>query len=125
MVELCFKPARQPSQGRRQPRQKQIRKLQERLLDYAAGKFENDPFRHRPRRRNTGRRRYAAGDAGALRNQQEETPAARGRAQELKTFLETIPDALPAAFLGELRLSGKIGWNELCDACNRFYHTTA
>jgi CRISPR-associated protein Csm5 len=40
---------------------------------------------------------------------------------ELKVFLETVPDALSAVFLGELRLEGKIEWNALCNACNGFY----
>ena len=100
------------------------RTLQERLLGYAAGKFENDPFRHlgladaHPEDDVTPpptRVLYAISKKKRLPREGERSP------QELKTFLETIPDALPAAFLGELRLSGKIGWNELCDACNRFY----
>lgn len=100
------------------------RRLQERLLGYAAGKFENDPFRHlgladaHPEDDTTPpptRVLYAISKKKRLPRDGERSP------QELKTFLETIPDALPAAFLGELRLSGKIGWNELCDSCNRFY----
>ena len=100
------------------------RKLQERLLGYAAGKFENDPFRHlgladaHPENDVTPpptRVLYAVSKKKRLPREGERGP------KDLNGFLETIPDALPAAFLGELRLSGKIGWNELCDACNRFY----
>ncbi len=100
------------------------RRLQERLLGYAAGKFENDPFRH-------------IGLADAHPEEDGTTPPTRvlyaiskkkrrpregeSGSPELKVFLETVPDALPAAFLGELRLSGTIEWNALCDACNGFY----
>ncbi|MBK7562908.1 MAG: type III-A CRISPR-associated RAMP protein Csm5 [Propionivibrio sp.] len=100
------------------------RRLQERLLGYAAGKFENDPFRHlgladaHPEDDVTPpptRVLYAIGKKKRSPREGERSP------QELKTFLETVPDALPAAFLSELRLSGKIGWKELCDACNNFY----
>lgn len=40
-------------------------------------------------------------------------------------FLETIPEALPAAFHGEVRLlpDAKIAWPALCDACNDFYRS--
>ena len=100
------------------------RTLQERLLGYNAGKFENDPFRHvgladaHPEKGSVPpptRVLYAISKKKRLPRDGEKSP------QELKTFLETIPDALPAAFYGELRLSGNIGWNELCDACNSFY----
>lgn len=100
------------------------RKLQERLLGYAAGKFENDPFRHlgladaHPEDDVTPpptRVLYAISKKKRQPREGERGP------KDLNGFLETIPDALPAAFLGELRLSGKIGWNELCDACNGFY----
>ena len=100
------------------------RRLQERLLGYTVGKFENDPFRHlgladaHPDDDATPpptRVLYAISKKKRLPRDGERSP------QELKGFLETIPDALPAAFLGELRLTGKIGWNELCDACNHFY----
>ncbi len=100
------------------------RRLQERLLGYAAGKFENEPFRHlgladaHPEDDVTPpptRVLYAISKKKRLPRDGESLP--RG----IPIFLETVPDALPAAFHGELRLSGKIGWNELCDACNRFY----
>lgn len=102
------------------------RRLQERLLGYTAGKFENDPFRHlcladaHPEDDTTPpptRVLYAISKKKLLPRDGERSP------QELKGFLETIPDALPAAFLGELRLNerGEIDWNDLCDACNHFY----
>lgn len=97
------------------------RTLQERLLGYTAGKFEQDPFRHvcladaHPEEDTTApptRVLYAI--SKKKRFSERGTP-------ELKVFLETVPDALPAAFLGELRLTGNINWAALCDACNRFY----
>jgi len=98
--------------------------LQQRLLGYTAGKFENDPFRHihladaHPEEDATPpptRVLYAISKKKRLPRDGERTP------QELKVFLETIPDAIPTAFYGELRFTGKIEWNALCDACNGFY----
>lgn len=100
------------------------RRLQERLLGYATGKFEDDPFRH-----------IALADAHpeedgtppptrvlyAISKKKKQPREGESGSPELKVFLETLPDALPAAFLGELRLEGKIEWNALCDACNGFY----
>ena len=100
------------------------RRLQERLLGYATGKFEDDPFRH-----------IALADAHpeedgtppptrvlyAISKKKKQPREGESGSPELKVFLETLPDALPAAFLGELRLGGKIEWNALCDACNGFY----
>lgn len=104
------------------PRDKNKHKtLQERLLGYTAGKFENDPFRL-----------VAVSDA----HPDAETDAPPTRvvyaiskkkrfsdriAPELKVFLETLPEALPATFLGEIRLGGDLNWLQLCEACNRFY----
>ncbi len=99
------------------------RTLQERLLGYRFGQFQDDPFRH-----------IALADAHPDDDadppptrvlyaiSKKKRPSERG-ASELNVFLETLPDALPAAFHGELRLgpAGKITWNMLCDACNRFY----
>jgi CRISPR-associated protein Csm5 len=101
------------------------RSLEERLLGYSAGKFENDPFRHlaladaHPEEAGTPpptRVLYAI-------SKKKRPPRADERGSpELKVFLETIPDALPAAFLGEIRLDNeKMRWNSLCDACNAFY----
>lgn len=99
------------------------RRLQERLLGYQAGKFEDDPFRH-----------VALADAhpedGATLPptrilyaiSKKKRPSERSP-QELRVYLETLPEALPASFLGQLRLDprGPIDWNCLCDACNDFY----
>lgn len=99
------------------------RRLQERLLGYAAGKFENDPFRHiglsdaHPEEDVTPPTRVLYAISKKKRAPRE---GERG-ASELKVFLETVPDALPAVFLGEMRLNGKIDWDALCDACNAFY----
>lgn len=95
--------------------------LQQRLLGYQAGKFENDPFRsvaladaHVPDDRMAPPTRiiYAVS--------KKKKPSERG-SPELKVFLETVRETLPEAFAGELRLSGKINWEKLCDACNAFY----
>ena len=101
-------------------------RLEQRLLKYAPGKFEDDPFR-----------RLALADAHP---EQECTPPPtrivyaiakkkrpprpdERRSPELKVFLETIPEALPASFLGEMRFApgATILWDALCDACNDFY----
>lgn len=96
-------------------------KLQQRLLNYQPGKFENDPFRH-----------VLLADAHATADQtspptriiyavsKKKRPSERG-SPELKVFLEALRETLPDAFIGELRLTGKISWNDLCDACNKFY----
>jgi len=104
------------------------RRLQERLLDYADGKFENDPFRHigladaHPEEDSTPPTRVLY----AISKKKRQPREGENGSPELKVFLETVPDALPAAFLSELRLdeqklTGKIGWKALCDACNNFY----
>ena len=103
---------------------KSASRLQERLLGYEACKFEKDPFRHvlladaHPEEESTPpptRVLYAIS--------KKKRPPREGErgSPKLKVFLETLPDALYGAFLGELRLSGKIGWCALCDACNKFY----
>lgn len=106
------------------PREEEKRdagKLQQRLLGYAPGKFENDPFRHllvadvhaNPERSAPPTRiAYAVSKKKRL--------SERG-SPELKVFLETVRETLAEAFTGELRFTGKIDWNSLCDACNDFY----
>lgn len=100
--------------------------LEQRLLKYAAGKFENDPFR-----------RLSLADAHpeddgmppptrvlyAISKKKRPPRVDERAAGELKVFLETIPEALPAAFLGEMRFApgATILWDALCDACNGFY----
>lgn len=101
-------------------------RLQERLLGYSTRKLEDDPFRHlaladaHPDGDDTPpptRVLYAISKKKRLPRDGERS------APEIKVFLETIPDALPAAFLGEMRLGigSKFSWNDLCDACNQFY----
>ncbi|MCB1934069.1 MAG: type III-A CRISPR-associated RAMP protein Csm5 [Candidatus Accumulibacter sp.] len=100
--------------------------LEQRLLKYAAGKFENDPFR-----------KLALADAHpedestppptrvlyAISKKKRPPRADERSSPELKVFLETIPEALPTAFLGEMRFApgATILWDALCDACNGFY----
>ncbi len=101
------------------------RSLEERLLGYSAGRFENDPFRH-----------LALADAHpedgdlppptrviyAISKKKRLPREGERGSPELKVFLETIPDAISAGFLGEMRLDNdKMRWNSLCDACNAFY----
>lgn len=97
-------------------------RLQQRLLGYQAGKFENDPFRS-----------VALADAHVSDDRmapptriiyavsKKKKPSERGSSPELKVFLETVRETMADAFAGELRLTGKIGWQSLCDACNAFY----
>lgn len=110
--------------GDKTDRKSAPRRLQERLLGYAAGKFEDDPFRH------IGLADAHPEDDGAppptrvlyaISKKKRQPRDGESGSPELKVFLETVPDALPSAFLGELRLGGKIDWNALCDACNAFY----
>ena len=100
---------------------KTSRIVQERLMKYAANEFQNDPFRH-----------VAIADAKPddaatppptlvlyvvskkKRVSERDSPGVPG-------FLETIPEAMPARFLGDLRLGEAISWAALCDACNQFY----
>ena len=100
------------------------RALQERLLGYAAGKFQDDPFSkigvvdaHPDEDRTAPPTRVLYAISKKKRPPREGERAS----PDLRVFLETIPDALPTAFLGELRLGGKIDWASLCDACNAFY----
>jgi len=107
-------------------RRRASQSLEQRLLKYAAGRFQDDPFRH-----------LALADA----HPEEESPPPPTRvlyavskkkrppcaddrlSPEQKVFLETVPEAVPAAFLGEIRFApgATILWDALCDACNTFY----
>ena len=99
------------------------RQLQESLLGYSARELHKDPLRgvriadalpdtdDAP----PTRALYAVSKKKRLPRDGERPP------QELKTFLETVPECLPAVFHGELRLAGEIRWNALCAACNGFY----
>jgi CRISPR-associated protein Csm5 len=102
------------------------RSMEQRLLGYERNKFENDPFRllaladAHPEEGSTPpptRVLYAISKKKRLPREGE-----RG-SPELQVFLETIPDALPAAFHSELRCGpgATILWDAVCDACNGFY----
>ncbi len=102
------------------------RALQERLLGYTSRTLEADPFRRvrladsHPEADEAPPTRvlYAVSKKKRLPRDGERPP------QELKTYLETVPECMPAAFIGQLRLapeSGTIRWKELCAACNDFY----
>lgn len=98
------------------------RGLQQRLLGYTNGKFENDPMRH-----------LLVADA---HHPDDGEPAAshvlyavskkkrlseRG-SPELKVFLEAVHGLLNDTFVGEIRFTGdNITWANLCKACNQFY----
>ncbi|SDH35886.1 type III-A CRISPR-associated RAMP protein Csm5 [Nitrosomonas sp. Nm132] len=95
--------------------------LQQRLLGYTAGKFENDSLRH-----------LHLADAHhddepmpthiLYAVSKKKRPGERN-ASELKVFLETIPGLLSDAFTGEIRIKDEnsLTWQQLCDACNAFY----
>ena len=99
------------------------RQLQENLLGYSARELHKDPLRgvriadalpdtdEAPPTRVL----YAVSKKKRLPRDGERPP------QELKTFLETVPECLPGVFQGELRLAGDIRWRALCTACNDFY----
>lgn len=97
------------------------RQLQEKLLGYTANALENDPFR-------------LVRVSDAMTDEDESPPPTlvmyaiskkkrisdRG-SPELRVFLETVPDAIPGRFSGDLRLDKQIDWPSLCQACNDFY----
>jgi CRISPR-associated protein Csm5 len=97
------------------------RTLQERLLGYTAGKFEQDPFRHIALSDAHPEAEKIAPPTRVLYAISKKKRISERGTPELKVYLETVPDALPAAFQGELRLTGNINWAALCDACNQFY----
>lgn len=96
-------------------------RLQRRLLGYRMDDLENDPFRclavadaHVPADRRVPPTRIVYPVS------KKKKPGERG-SPELKVFLETVHETMAEAFAGELRLTGRIGWEALCDACNAFY----
>lgn len=97
-------------------------KLQQRLLDYAPGKFENDPFRHlHVADAHADPERSAPPTRIAYAVSKKKRESERG-SPELKVYLETVRETLADVFVGELRFTGgKIDWAGLCDACNAFY----
>ncbi|MBN8454025.1 type III-A CRISPR-associated RAMP protein Csm5 [Accumulibacter sp.] len=102
------------------------RSVEQRLLGYNRNQFEKDPFRL-----------LALADAHpeegctppptrvlyCISKKKRQPREGERPSPELQVFLETIPDALPAAFCSEVRFGPRaaILWNELCDACNGFY----
>ena len=101
--------------------------IEQRLLGYRAGEFQNDPFRllaladANPEDADNpppGRVLYAISKRKRLPRPGDKDPNS-----ELKIFLETIPEALPTAFVGEMRFGpgARISWRALCDACNAYY----
>jgi len=107
------------------PREEEKRnpaKLQQRLLGYAPGKFENDPFRHlQVADAHADPDRDAPPTRIAYAVSKKKRESERG-SSELKVYLETVRETLADAFLGELRFTDdKIDWASLCDACNSFY----
>ena len=108
----------------RRDRKGAARHLQERLLGYRPGKFEDDPFRL------LGLSDAHSADGVlqptrvfyAISKKKRQPREGERGSPELKVFLETVPEGLAEAFHGELRLSGtKFSWSDLCDACNAFY----
>lgn len=99
------------------------RAMQQRLLGYANGKFENDPLRHLHVVDAHHDEETESAPAHILYAvSKKKRPSERG-SPELKIFLETIPSLLNTAFSGEIRLTGdKITWQRLCAACNAFYY---
>lgn len=96
-------------------------KLQQRLLGYAPGKFENDPFRHlHVADAHADPERTAPPTRIAYAVSKKKRISERG-SPELKVYLETVRETLADAFLGELRFTGTIDWAGLCDTCNAFY----
>lgn len=99
------------------------RQLQESLLGYSARELHKDPLRGvriadaLPDADDVPPTRvlYAVSKKKRLPRDGQRPP------QEIKTFLETVPECLPAVFHGELRLAGEIRWQALCAACNDFY----
>lgn len=113
----------QPLQATDKADKKNInRNLQQRLLGYTSGKFENDPLRHllvadahhsEDGESVPSRILYAVSKKKRL--------SVHG-SPELKVYLETAHGLLNDAFSGEIRFTGdKISWAKLCDACNIFY----
>ena len=107
-------------------------RLQEnRLLGYALGKFEDDPFRNvRIADAHTGEGKASAPTQvlyAVSKKKKQPREGERG-SPELKVYMEAISDSLPGVFHGEFRIESprpgvpaNIPWEALCDACNNFY----
>lgn len=105
-------------------KKQQNRELQQKLLGYSAGKFENDPLRHL---RVSDAHHEDASNAVPTRilyaiSKKKKPTANIGT--ELPTYLETIPGLIDHAFTCEIVLTDTdraIAWQQLCEACNAFY----
>lgn len=97
--------------------------LQQRLLGYDKGDFENDPLRHLHIADAHHDEDAQAAPTQILYAVSKKKRVSERGTPELKVFLETIPALLNHAFAGEIRLTGdRISWQTLCDACNDFYY---
>lgn len=96
--------------------------MQQRLLGYKNGKFQDDPLRHlQVADAHHGEEVGPAPARILYAASKKKRPSERGTSK-LYVYLETIPAMLDDAFSGEIRLTGnKISWRNLCDACNNFY----
>lgn len=112
------------------------RRLQQRLLHYE--KIQDDPFRcvHlvdcHSEAGNPPPTRVLYAVSKRKRPLREGESSSGGKGDGVSTYFETVPECLPAAFIGELRLSfvrqpsgrgigSEISWQDLCTACNDFY----
>lgn len=97
------------------------RELQQKLLRYDAGKFEDDPFRDvRVSDAHHDEDSFPAPTCILYAVSKKKRPSERG-ASELKIHLEVIAGLLADAFVGEIRIGDKMTWQQLCNACNTFY----
>lgn len=98
------------------------RNLQQRLLGYTSGKFENDPLRHLLIADAHHPEDGEAASSQILYAVSKKKRLSERGSPELKVYLETVHGLLNDAFTGEIRFTGdKITWAKLCDACNAFY----
>lgn len=99
------------------------RNLQQRLLGYTSGKFENDPLRHLRIADAHHNGETDQAPTNILYAVSKKKRISERGSPELKVFLEVIPGLLNNAFTSEIRLtSDRITWQHLCDACNDFYY---
>ena len=97
--------------------------MQQRLLGYAGGKFENDPLRHLHIVDAHHDEATDPAPSQILYAVSKKKKISERGSPELKVFLEVIPGLLNNVFTGEIRLtSDPITWQLLCDACNDFYY---
>lgn len=106
---------------------RQNRELQQKVLGYTNGNFQDDPLRHlRVADAHHGEESMAAPTRILYAVSKKKKPSERGAA-ELNVRLETIPGLLDDAFSGEISfteskvIDNPVTWRRLCDACNNFY----